>query len=396
MIALLSVPVIISLFWAIMLFFKKNRLGAHLIMSIGLTIYAVAYALFVLLFAPWAGIGICIPYMLAALCVPTMHYLFFKKAVDIKNTPKALYIFFAIAFLVSMWMLVLVIIAGPQMSDAFFHKVVMGEDIEVPTQFTSAPLWRVMDFVSFTVFSGLLAISGLAVLIWAFIKIIRYDSLVDEYFSGKESQNKKNNLLVFLSAIFGMVPIVLLLAQPFYLLRDNPALQAVCLPMSSIGVFLVGLYAYRVDFTAEQLRFMIDEDNEKKKLADVVPENDVKASGRIYNESVSRLEHALNVEKVFLDPDLTLIGLSDKLSTNRTYLSKIINLNYDCTFSELINNKRIQYALAIIRDRVSQGVSLKEVSAECGYANQASFIRNFAKILGKTPGEWLASGKTEQ
>ena len=378
-----------------MLFLKENRLGAHVVMSIGMADFSVAYILFCMLFAPWSGMGICISYMLFALLVPVFHFLFFKKAVDVNKVSAWAHVFVIIAFAVPAAMLALTLTAGPEMSDAFYHKVVMGEPVEVSPEYTSAPLWKTMDFVCFTVFSGLLAVGGTCVIIWTFVKITRYDSLLEEYFSGKEVDEKKNNLYVFLSAVMGIIPIVLLLARPFYLLRDNPVLIAVCLPLATVSVFLVGLYSYRIEYTAEQLRFAIDEDNEKRKLADDIPQDDVQTLGIIFNESLGRLKHAMDVDKVYLDPDLTLIGLSNKLKTNRTYLSKIINLNYNCTFSEFVNMRRIEHALSIIHDRKSKGLSLKEISAECGYANQASFIRNFSKIMGKTPSEYIADPNPE-
>lgn len=378
-----------------MLFLKENRLGAHVVMSIGMADFSVAYILFCMLFAPWSGMGICISYMLFALLVPVFHFLFFKKAVDVNKVSAWTHVFVIIAFAVPAVMLALTLTAGPEMSDAFYHKVVMGEPVEVSPEYTSAPLWKTMDFVCFTVFSGLLAVGGTSVIIWTYVKIARYDSLLEEYFSGKEVDEKKNNLYVFLSAVMGIIPIVLLLARPFYLLRDNPVLIAVCLPLATVSVFLVGLYSYRIEYTAEQLRFAIDEDNEKRKLADDIPQDDVQTLGIIFNESLGRLKHAMDVDKVYLDPDLTLIGLSNKLKTNRTYLSKIINLNYNCTFSEFVNMRRIEHALSIIHDRKSKGLSLKEISAECGYANQASFIRNFSKIMGKTPSEYIADPNPE-
>lgn len=378
-----------------MLFLKENRLGAHVVMSIGMADFSVAYILFCMLFAPWSGMGICISYMLFALLVPVFHFLFFKKAVDVNKVSAWTHVFVIIAFAVPAVMLALTLTAGPEMSDAFYHKVVMGEPVEVSPEYTSAPLWKTMDFVCFTVFSGLLAVGGTCVIIWTYVKIARYDSLLEEYFSGKEVDEKKNNLYVFLSAVMGIIPIVLLLARPFYLLRDNPVLIAVCLPLATVSVFLVGLYSYRIEYTAEQLRFAIDEDNEKRKLADDIPQDDVQTLGIIFNESLGRLKHAMDVDKVYLDPDLTLIGLSNRLKTNRTYLSKIINLNYNCTFSEFVNMRRIEHALSIIHDRKSKGLSLKEISAECGYANQASFIRNFSKIMGKTPSEYIADPNPE-
>lgn len=378
-----------------MLFLKENRLGAHMVMSIGMADFSVAYILFCLLFAPWSSMWICTTYMLFALLVPAFHFLFFKKAVDVNKVSAWTHVYVIIAFAVPAVMLALTLTAGPEMSDAFYHKVVMGEPVEVSPEYTSAPQWKTMDFVCFTVFSGLLAVGGTCVIIWTFVKITRYDSLLEEYFSGKEVDEKKNNLYVFLSAVMGIIPIVLLLARPFYLLRDNPVLIAVCLPLATVSVFLVGLYSYRIEYTAEQLRFAIDEDNEKRKLADDIPQDDVQTLGIIFNESLGRLKHAMDVDKVYLDPDLTLIGLSNRLKTNRTYLSKIINLNYNCTFSEFVNMRRIEHALSIIHDRKSKGLSLKEISAECGYANQASFIRNFSKIMGKTPSEYIADPNPE-
>lgn len=386
---LLAFPGLAALFWAVMLFFKKNRMGAHKIMSLGLLVYVLAYCLFCSLFASWSGMHVCLTFMTLALLVPFLHFRFFKKAVDISSKSRVDDFYLAIVFVLIFTLAIMNHNMGPEMSKAFYHKVVMGENIEVDPQFTAAALWKIMDFMVFKVFNSLLSISGLSVLIWAFVKIVKYDRFIDEYFSG-EVEDKKNNMYVFLSAVLCVVPMTLLLAQPFYVLRDSPSLLYVCVPVAGLAVFLVGFYSYRIDLTAEQLRFMIDEDNEKRKLADNVPQKDVKSSGIIFNESLSRLQRAMDEDKVYLDPDLTLIGLSDKLKTNRTYLSKVINLNYDCTFNEYVNNRRIEHALSIIHERSSRGISLKDISAECGYANQASFIRNFTKIMGMTPSEYIS------
>lgn len=391
MLPILFLPPLIAIFWAVVMFVKKRGSGAHRVMGEALLVYVVAYSLFCALFLPASGMAVCISYMTAALTVMPFHYVFFRKAVDVNGKRNLIYYISIVNALVILSLTALTLIAGPDMSNAFYHKVVMGEAIDVPAQYEFAPIWRLMDFIVFRIFGLLLSGYSISLMVWAFVKMVSYDKLLDDYFSGRENSEKKNNLFVFLSLVFTLVPIVLLLARPFYLIRGNVPLLSVCVATSAVAVFLVGFYAFRINLTAEQVRFMIDEDDEKRKLADDVPATDYVASGYIFNETLVRLKKAIAEDRVYLDPNLTLIGLSDKLSTNRTYLSKVINLNYNCSFSEYVNSLRIEYALSIIKERSRAGSSLREVSVECGYANQASFIRNFSKIMGMTPSEYLDS-----
>ena len=53
------------------------------------------------------------------------------------------------------------------------------------------------------------------------------------------------------------------------------------------------------------------------------------------------LEQWMETEKPYLNPDFRLIDLRQVLPTNRTYLSKFINAEYDCTFYQFVPNYRI-------------------------------------------------------
>lgn len=390
---LVLIPAAISVFWAIMMLAKKGKLRAHVYMAAALLVFAVAYVLFFNLLREGSRMWQCILYMAFALSVPCMHYTFFRSAIVVEKTDMIARYVVPVNLAFMAIYTVLVIIQGSSISDIFYHSYILGENVAVPEACVTR-LWKALEFLTFGVFNALLAIEGVSFLVWTFVKIIRYDRLIDEHFAGREEEEKKNNFLVFLSLVFSGILLVALLVQPFYVIRDDRMILIVCVILSSISSFITGLYSYRIRFTAENLRMMIDEDNEKKKLADEISKEQhigfEQQLDETFLECQKRLDKAVSEDMVYLDPELSLISLSDILETNRTYLSKLINLNFNCSFSEFVNNLRVDYAVRKIKEEKRTWSSLKELSEACGYSTQASFIRNFTKITGMTPSQFVA------
>ena len=375
-----------------MMLVKKDRLKAHVYMAVALIVYSVSYVLFFNLFRDGCRMWQCIVYMCSALTVPVLHFCFFRQAIDAGYTPPVLKLVIPVNAVFMAIYALLHSLMGTGMSDLFFHSFVLGENVTVPSAYIT-PLWKLLEFLTFTVFNGLLAIEGILLLAWAFWKIIRYDKLLDEYFSGREGDEKKNNLIVLLSMVLILVPLITLLAQPFYVIRENVTLRIACIAISAFCLFITGLYSYRIGFSARSLRLMIDEDNEKKKLSDEAERKQLigmPISETLYAECMTRLHKAIDEDKVFLQPNLTLISFSNMLATNRTYLTKIISFNYNVSFSEYINGLRIEYAVGRILDAKKSGIPLNRFAEECGYSTQASFIRNFTKYVGMTPSKYIS------
>lgn len=102
---------------------------------------------------------------------------------------------------------------------------------------------------------------------------------------------------------------------------------------------------------------------------------------------LQKLETAIK-NKMYLDPDISLIGLSAQLGTNRTYLSDAVHLRYGISFSDFINRLRIQDAMRIL-DEKNGDILIKDLYQELGYNSATSFFRNFKKQTGKSTGEWI-------
>lgn len=97
-----------------------------------------------------------------------------------------------------------------------------------------------------------------------------------------------------------------------------------------------------------------------------------------------RIELLMENEKAYRDPDLSLESISEKLGTNRTYISNVINKYSGMSFSNYINSFRIREATEIISD-TSRDIVLKAIYSKIGYNSISSFYRAFQKETGCTP-----------
>ena len=94
-----------------------------------------------------------------------------------------------------------------------------------------------------------------------------------------------------------------------------------------------------------------------------------------------RIEQLMSGEKTYRQKDVSLNMLAEKLSSNRAYVSKVINYFAGQTFSAYINSKRIAEAVTVLSD--------PEVLADnLGYSTLSTFYRAFCKETGCPPSKY--------
>lgn len=107
------------------------------------------------------------------------------------------------------------------------------------------------------------------------------------------------------------------------------------------------------------------------------------------NSLMSRFQHLMIDEQLFLQPSLTLQDVAERLHSNKTYISKLVNNTYNQGFPELINTLRVDYAEQyILKHRDAKQESIAQA---CGFLSASSFNSIFKKITGMTPKVWAAS-----
>ena len=93
-------------------------------------------------------------------------------------------------------------------------------------------------------------------------------------------------------------------------------------------------------------------------------------------------------ERLYLQPSLTLGDVAERLETNKTYLSKMVNQTYKVGFPEMLNILRVDYAQRYIRSHA--GASQEEIAKASGFLSASSFNSTFKRITGFTPKVWTA------
>ena len=116
--------------------------------------------------------------------------------------------------------------------------------------------------------------------------------------------------------------------------------------------------------------------------------DDVERDPALDEELMGRICELLEREELYLDSNLRITDVANMLGSNRHYVSVCINAQRNCSFTQFINNYRIDYAQRLLRDNPEKKVST--VFAEVGFSNDTTFFRAFKAVTGKTPTEWRA------
>lgn len=119
-------------------------------------------------------------------------------------------------------------------------------------------------------------------------------------------------------------------------------------------------------------------------------------SEEIWDEIVVKLEE-FELNKGYLDADISLNSLSKKMGTNHSYLSKIINTVKEKSFKNYLNDLRIVHA----RERISSDPNLRKYTIEAiafdnGFKSAESFSKKFKEMYAIYPSKYLKSLETKQ
>lgn len=97
----------------------------------------------------------------------------------------------------------------------------------------------------------------------------------------------------------------------------------------------------------------------------------------------------IRTDRMFRDPDINLNLLAEKLHTNRTYLSQAIRAYYYTNLSGYIKDLRMEFVLHRMAITPKKELVMQELAFAAGYANLASFYKDFLNVVGCTPKQYI-------
>lgn len=97
-----------------------------------------------------------------------------------------------------------------------------------------------------------------------------------------------------------------------------------------------------------------------------------------------QLQALLENEKLYLNPELILQDLADRLQISSRTLSQVINQGSEGNFYDLINSYRCQKAKVLMAESDPK-VTIQEILFQAGFNSKSSFNKEFKKLTGFTP-----------
>ena len=99
-------------------------------------------------------------------------------------------------------------------------------------------------------------------------------------------------------------------------------------------------------------------------------------------ELALKVENLLNLEKVYQEPAYGRADMAKELSVTESNLSKIVNIYFERSVPQLLNERRVNEAKVLLSETQAD---VTTISSEAGFNSIATFNRVFKEIEGVSP-----------
>ncbi|MCZ4408366.1 helix-turn-helix domain-containing protein [Cryomorphaceae bacterium 1068] len=104
-----------------------------------------------------------------------------------------------------------------------------------------------------------------------------------------------------------------------------------------------------------------------------------------------KLSHLIREEKIYLDPDLSLRKLAERLQVHSNQLSWVLNQKMGSNYNEFINSLRLEAFKEIAANKENSHLTIEGLAYESGFNSKTVFNTFFKKHMGLTPRGYLKS-----
>ena len=110
----------------------------------------------------------------------------------------------------------------------------------------------------------------------------------------------------------------------------------------------------------------------------------------VAEEAVVVLTKAMETDKLYLDPNLTVSVLASHTNLTPKSISVVLNQHLNKNFNEFVNEYRVQAITEKMQLEEFRHLTIAGLAYECGFNSLSTFQRAFKTIMGVTPKEYLS------
>lgn len=380
-----SIGIILPLFLCLVLIGKKEKKQADLVLLMWLITIAAHLFLYHL---QRSGLQLRYPFLLGWLFpLPFLQWMFMYLYISALTSKKKIsysHSIHLVPFLISVILFShFYFLPGP-VKVAIFKNQGKGFETQMAINFTA------------------IILIGLVYLTLSALKLTRHKRSIKSRFSYSEKINLKwlQYILAGMTIIFSMI---LFMGEDDYIF--TPVVCFVVF-MGYYGIRQVGVFSqnYPAVYPENKVADSNISDN-KKNTALPTAAIEITAPGRAelskskYQKSTltevaaseiyADLKRMMQNEQLYKNPALSLDELAKNLNVLPNHLSQVINSKEQRNFYDFINQLRIEHFIAIVSNPANQQFTLLSLAFEVGFNSKTSFNRNFKKVTGLTPSQFL-------
>lgn len=149
---------------------------------------------------------------------------------------------------------------------------------------------------------------------------------------------------------------------------------------------------YYLGYDIYHIEYKVELSDHKSDITPINKNDDeTDISQKSHYKLLPRFNQIIDEEKIFLQNNLHIENVAWMLKTNRTYISRLINQEYQCSFSDFINQKRIEFAQELIHTHPE--LTQEQIAEKVGFTHASSFSRTFKQQVGQTFREWYKNNQ---
>ena len=380
--------------------------------SMGAMLYTVALSM--LCYAQFYNQGLAARYswgfdfvycLVTPFCAP-LYYVAVNCLTDIKRRPALNVAVFLPSVIYAVLLITAQALLNSEERHAYICNEILGQNIQ--TEASVAYTWMVL--VAKKIFSIFMPAQGILVMIYGEFRLNVYTRMLEDYnvsyTSGKSIKMRGIHVLTILVVVTGLI----MSSIPISESTNHLLLVSVAVLGQIIMVSLIVSYVMKLEYSAEEMKEYTEEPDvpvqpivRPRPAASGVSVNAAapiaapvmaeRKEERTASTLIEKIDDAMLNDNLFLQPDLSLVTLCEKVGTNRTYASKAIKDAKGCNFPDYVNQFRLEYAVKIMKNTAKDDIVIQNIALQCGFGSIQTFYRYFKLFYKETPTQWIERNK---
>lgn len=381
----------------------RGKCSARIKRSMGAMLYTVALSM--LCYAQFYNPGLAARYswgfdfmyrLVTPFCAP-LYYVAVNCLTDIRRRSALNVAAFLPAIIYGVFLIaVQLFMTGPE-RHAYICNEILGQNI----QMEASVAYNWMVYVGKNIFNVFMPAQGILVMIYGEFRLNTYIRILDEYASsnktGKTLKMRGIHVLTILVVVTGLI----MSAIPINESGNQILLISIAVIGQIVMVSLIVSYVMQLELSAEDIHEMIEEpakpyrpvESVRPQTQPITRPEPIRRDESKQLSLIEKIDAAMEQDNLFLDADLSIISLAEKMGTNRTYVSKAIKDAKGCNFSDYVNRYRLDYAVELMKSLPKDSIVVQNIALQCGCGSIQTFYRYFKLFYNETPTQWLERNK---